>query len=258
MVHVGLRAQASVILTCPGVDLATLADYRGPNERTPDDGFASEVAALSSRWAARAGAPESDYAKRRNRLRRRLEDAGAWEEEEAVRRQLRSTLPQPGREDFPVDGPPARPDGLDLLPLFWDKRDGPVALASEPSGWELLELAPGGGIRRTVGTAPPPMSPPALTERAGAALRGYLRYWLERDQLFSIVHRQLFEAPSGTVGDCVRLELRSIGAHVLTAAAVLSSAFRGHVGALSESDLLLGVRAVDQDMLDSPSWSAPF
>jgi len=192
--------------------------------------------------------------RRRRKVVRALEDDGRWEEEEEVRRELRRALPLPTADDFPAPNPPSTDDGLELLPLFFDGRDAPVAMAQGLGGWELLELRPGGGIARSLGVVPPPDRPPTVNEDAMPLMAGYLRYWLERDALFGAVHLRMLEATDGSVTEWVGEELRAIGALVLSRAEVRAKVRRGVVDRLTPAELLDGIRATDQDLLDRTSW----
>jgi Putative zinc- or iron-chelating domain len=254
--HVGLRAQVTVVLTCPGVDLTFLTDYRGPDRAGPSTGFDEELAALRARVDGKLGRELEASQRRRRRVVRALEADGRWEEDEEVRRRLRRELPVPLAEDFPVEDPPAQDDGLALLPLFFDGRDGPVAVAGSPGGWELVELRETGGVASSLGGAAPPDRRPALSDDATRALEGYLRYWLERDLLLGVVQLGMLEDRDGSVTERAAAELRGIGAVALSRAQVLASVRRGTSGPLSAGELLAGIRAADQDLLDRASWGS--
>ena len=254
--HVGTRLQAVVVLTCPGVDLASLEGYAGPQNAPGGRGFDGELAALRSRSEASGVRRLEESRRRRNRVVRALERGGRWVEEEEVRRELRGRLPLPLDEGYPGDPPPPARDGLELLPLVFDGRDGPVALAGRPEGWELFELQPSGGIRTRLGVLPPPSQRPDLTPQAERILQGYLRYWLERDQLFGAVHLDMMEDSEGDVTDRVASEVRRIAATTVSRAYVLSALLRGNVGELSGADVIQGIRATDQDLLDRPTWGS--
>ncbi len=162
-------------------------------------------------------------------------------------------MPRP--EDFPCEDPPEAADGLERLPLFFDGRPGPVALAGGLGGWELLELRATGGSE-PLGVVPPPDRPPELSVEGQELLRGYLSYFLERDALFGTVIPTIGADSSATVRDEVEAELRAIGAMVLSRADVRKRGLRGGSGALSARDVEEGIRATDQDLLDRPTWGA--
>lgn len=255
--HVGARLQATVVLSCPGVDLAALRLFGSGGAPTRSDvvrGFDTELAALRERVDPSALRRLESSARRRRKIARLLEEDGRWEDDDVVRGRLRGSLPLPGPEDFPAAEPPSADDGIDALPLFFDGRNAPVTLAAGLGGWELRELAAGGGFARSLGVIPPPTRPPELHPDAAAYLEGYLRYWLERDALFGTVHLAMIRAAEGTVSDWVAAELRAIGALVLARAEVRAKLARGVVDRLSSTELLDGVRASDQDLLDRETW----
>ncbi len=252
--YIGTRLQAIAVLTCPGVDLTFLAGYRGPEGAAPPEGLDSELAALRARVPVNVERRLEESRRRRRQISRKLASDGRWVDEDEVRRQLREHLPIPLDDDFPAWDPPSREDGLELLPLVFDHRNGPLALAARPEGWELLELRPKGGIEESLGVALPPDGLPVHTEEAQRILASYLRYWLERDQLFGVVHLGMVTNRQGDVTDCVAAELRQIGAVVLSRASLFATLCRGRVGELSGADVCQGIRATDQDLLDRPAW----
>ncbi|MGP8078033.1 MAG: YkgJ family cysteine cluster protein [Thermoplasmata archaeon] len=254
--HVGQRLQATVVLTCPGVDLEVLEGYRGPEGAAPPHGFDTELVALRGRVDPSVQPRLDASERRRRRIARALGAEGRWEEEDAVRRRLRDRLPMPSAEDYPAEGPPSEEDGVELLPLVFDGRAGPVAFASGLGGWELLELRPTGGFERSLGVVPPPSRPPPVAEEAARLLSGYLRYWLERDLLFGAVHLAMTEGREGSVTDWVAAELERIGALTLSRAHALAAGRRGDVGRLSKEDVRDGIRATDQDLLDRATWGS--
>ena len=256
--YVGNRLQAVAVLSCPGVDLAFLEQYGGSATAAPPRGLDAELSALRSRISLRVNRSLEESRRRRRRISRDLEIDGRWVDESEVRRQLQSRLPLPQDGDFPPPDPPPQEGGLDLLPLVFDGRAGPLAFAAGSAGWELLELRPHGGVATSLGLASPPDRLPPLSDEARRVLSGYLRYWLERDQLFAVVHLLMTENRRGDVTDCVAGELRRIGALAISRASVLARLCRGTDGPLSRTDLQQGIRATDQDLLDREGWGIRF
>ncbi len=252
--YVGTRLQAVAALTCPGIDLAFLDGYGGPETASPPQGLDAALAGLRARISGSVDRRLEESRRRRRQISRAVARDGRWVEEAEVRRQLQEELPVPRNDDFPPGAPPSQEEGLELLPLVFDAREGPLALAARPEGWELLELRPRGGVEKSLGVALPPERLPVLSEAAWRILAGYLRYWLERDQLFGIVHLEMAENRRGDVTDCVAAELRQIAAIAVSRAYVLASLCRGSVGPLSGTDLHQGIRATDQDLLDRQAW----
>jgi Fe-S-cluster containining protein len=252
-IHVGDRLQATVVLSCPGVDLAGLQGAP-VSSRSGPEGFDSELAAVRARIEPSTARRMDVSRRRRQRIVRLLDNSGRWEEEEDVRRLLRDSIPLPADEDFPALEPPSEDDGMDRLPLFFDGRAGPVALSAGLGGWELHELSPNGGFVRSLGVVPPPEEPPPLTSDASELLVGYLRYWLERDAFFGALHYDMLEGADGTVSEWAAEELRSIGAVTLARAELRAKIARGEVDRLTPVDVANGIRATDQDLLDRESW----
>jgi Fe-S-cluster containining protein len=251
--HLGVRVQATLVLSCPGLDLAPLVGWR-PRPTGDGRGLDDELAAVRSRIDGAAARRLAEATRRRARIARALRSEGRWVEEQDVREELRRNLPVPGPEDFPVPEPPVPEDGLDALPLFFDGRAGPVGLASDLGGWHLLELRAGGGVERTIAVVPPPTTEPTATAEATALLEGYLRYWLERDLLFATTHLEMLESDSGNVTEWIADELREVGATALARADVRARARYGERRRLSADDVRDGIRATDQDLLDRDGW----
>ncbi|MGA8542504.1 MAG: YkgJ family cysteine cluster protein [Thermoplasmata archaeon] len=252
--HVGTRVQVTVVLSCPGVDLSPLVHFHVRADETRGTEFASELAALRERVDSRTSRRLDASRRRRRKIAKELESSGRWEEETEVRDRLRGEIPLPTAEDFPVADPPSPDDGVELLPLFFDQRSAPVALAEGLGGWELHEISPVGGFARTLGVVPAPDRPAEMTSDAAALLRGYLSYWLERDAFFGAVHLRMIDSADGTVTEWAYDELRAIGALTLARAEVRAKFARGSVDRLDVADLANGIRATDQDLLDRDSW----
>jgi Fe-S-cluster containining protein len=253
-VHLGERLQASLVLSCPGVDLGALEEERPFHVRPAPRGFETELASVRRRIDPGTGRRQKEAERRRGRLVRALEREGRWMEEDTVRRQLHDRVPLPAPEDFPAEDPPSAEEGLERLPLYFDGRAGPVALAEGLGGWEALELRAAGGVTRHLGSVPPPASPPELDPAANGLLAGYLRYFLERDLLLAAILPRMAETEEGTVMEWAEEELRSIGA-IVVSRAVVRAKLAGAVGErLTRTELAAGIRASDQDLLDVPTW----
>ena len=254
--HIGTRVQATVVLTCPGVDISALREYRDARDAGEPQGFRPELGALLARVDSGVRSQLDGSERRRLRLVRLLQREGRWEDEEVVRRRLRQSIPMPKAGEYPTEDPPSPKEGLERLPICHVGRRGPVAFARGGAGWELLELRPTGGVERSLGSAVPPSDPPKLAADAVRTLEGYLRYWLGRDQLFGTVHLAMREEGSGTVTESIAQELRRIGALTVSRAAVLSSLLRGSANPLTADDVVQGIRATDQDLLDRDGWGS--
>lgn len=251
-VHVGGRLQATVVLTCPGVELDPLRVPRARREEPPQ-GFESELASIRARTGNRGDARWEAALRRGRRVERALRAEGRWVEDAVVRDVVRRDPPRPSDREFPVENPPEVSDGMANLPLFFDGRRAPVALANRWGSWELLELSPTGG-GASLGVIPPPERCPELRPPAVALLDGYLDYVLERDAFLASVQLAALEAEDGTVADWARADLVELGAVVLARGSVRAKlAGRGN-GPLTVEDVANGIRATDMDWLDRPTW----
>jgi Fe-S-cluster containining protein len=254
LVHVGSRLQATLVLSCPGVDLAAL-ERTGPySARAPPRGFDTELASVRSRIGPQVARRRKEGERRKSRIVRALERTGRWVDEDQARSELSDRPLGPGAEDFPAPDPPTAEEGLDRLPLYFDARAGPVALAAGLGGWEALELNPSGGVAHHLGQLPAPTRPPGLDRGAEELLEGYLRYFLARDLLFASLLPRMLDAAEGTVTEWAAAELRMIGALVISRG-VIRAKLRGAPGdRLSRDELAAGIRASDQELLDVPTW----
>jgi len=173
--------------------------------------------------------------------------------EEDVRERLRASTLAPSDADFAPTEPPSPEDGLELLPMFYDARSGPVALATALGGWNTLELAPEGGAV-TAGVIVPPDRRPRLEPIAERLLEGYLHYFLERDCFLAAVHLEVARRPAGDVLDAARADLHAIGSDVIARGAIRAKLLGTDGARLSGADIERGIRATDQDWLDRPTW----
>jgi hypothetical protein len=236
------------------VGLEELGDARPFDVREDPVGLDAEMASVLGRIESASPRRLREAGRRRARLVRTLERAGRWVEEEEVRAELRGAIPFPGTVDYPVEDPPSADDGLELLPLYFDGRSGPVALAGGLGGWEALELRSSGGVARHLGAIPPPSVPPRIAREGEALLRGYLAYFLERDLLFASVVPRMVEAEEGSVTEWIEEELRRIGATVVSRALVRAKVSGGGINPLTSAEIADGIRATDQDLMDVPTW----
>jgi Fe-S-cluster containining protein len=252
-VHVGSRLQATVVLSCPGLSLEGLRSSAATRPAYAAMGLEEELSSVRRRVTPAVARTLTEAGRRRRRIVRELESQGRWVDEEDVRRKLVTGRLIPRPEEYSPDVPPGADEGLELLPMYYDGRAGPVALAEGLGGWELLELSAEGGSD-SIGLVVPPDRPPTLEPLAEALLEGYLRYWLARDSFLGAVHLEMLSTGEGTVVDAALGDLHSIGSTVLARGAIRAK-LRGEDGAqLSVGDIELGIRATDQDWLDRPTW----
>jgi Fe-S-cluster containining protein len=253
-VHVGERLQASLVLSCPGLDLGRLGGVPPHDGSGEAFGLSREISSVRSRVNSDASRRLVGARRRHRRLQRRFESEGRWVPESETRSRLQREPPWPEDGDFGAEGLPRAEDGLERLPLFFDARPGPVAIADALGGAELLEVRTEGGVARSLGVFPTTERRPRLTDDGARLLRGYLRYWLGRDRLFGTVLLAMADADDGDVLEWTASELRAIGATTL-ARAILRARARGEGDReLGAEDVARGIRATDQDLLDRPTW----
>ena len=252
-VHVGHRLQASVVLSCPGITAEAFEALGARGSRPEPVGFETELASIAERLGA-ATARRLDAASRRGRaLEHRLRARGRWNEPDEVRATLSDDLELPDADDFPVDGPPSLDEGVENLPLFFDRRAGPVAFSEEVGGWALTELAPS-GEHRPLTTLVPPDRPPVLEPAAERLLAAYLRYWLDRDAFWAATALEMEQEPEGTLLERARRALHEVGAQTVARASVRRKLRLGAADRLARDDVWEGIAATDQDWLDRPTW----
>ncbi len=253
-VHVGTRLQATAVLSCPGLTLDRLVRPEVGASGSGPSGLERELESVRSRIDAGTARRVADAARRRRRIVRELESGGAFRPEDEVRAVLREEIPWPRDEEFPAEEPPPSGDGLATLPLYFDGRRGPVALSQGVGGWAVLELAEEGGVAADLGVVPPPERCPSTDDAGAELLRGYLRYWLERDALFGYLLQSGATEAGEDLVESTRTELRRIGAQVLSRAEVRAKVTGRRPGELGAAAVADGIRAYDQDGLDRPTW----
>jgi Fe-S-cluster containining protein len=254
-VHVGERLQATAVLSCPGLRWTeALVGRPVAPPASGAFGLEAELAAVRRRIGPPVRRRLEAAARRRRRIVRSLEDDGRWEDEDDVRAALGRDLPMPRDGAFWPEDPPPESDGLVSLPLFFDRRAGPVAIAAGVGGWKLLELSAEGGVRAELGTYPAPDRVPELEPAGRDLLRGYLAHWLARDAFFGYAVLVAERSGSGSLREVAARELRAIGATALARALLRARARRSGPYRLSAEDVADGIRATDQDLLDRPTW----
>ncbi|MCI4329794.1 MAG: YkgJ family cysteine cluster protein [Thermoplasmata archaeon] len=249
-VHVSDRAQASLVLSCPGIDAAGILRWSGgPPIPVGPRGLDAELDAADAEWVRSGTERELDrHAVRRGR-------SVSLHDLAALRAGLHRELPWPVDEDFPSEEPPDPSDGLAGLPVTFVPGHGRVAFATHAGGWMLFELSEAGDEPGTLGVIPPPTATPEVTTQGEQLLRGYLHYLLERDDAVEGVLAQ--EAPEGSVEEGLAADLIRTAATVLSRASVLQR-LDGRDGALDAADLWEGVRATDAEWLDRPTTGRRF
>ncbi|MCI4324562.1 MAG: YkgJ family cysteine cluster protein [Thermoplasmata archaeon] len=249
-VHVSDRAQASLVLSCPGLDPSGLLRWSaGPPTAQAPVGLAAELAAAEAEWVRSGTERELDrHAVKRGRS---LSAAGVT----GLRAALHRELPWPEPTDFPSEDPPDAEDGFEELPITFVGAHGRVAFGSHPGGWMLLAISEAGDEPKTLGVVPPPTSPPPLTTAGEQLVRAYLHYLVERDDAIDGVFAQ--GGPEGPVTDAVAADLVRTAATVLSRASVLQR-LDGREEPLDAADIWDGIRATDAEWLDRPTTGRRF
>ena len=254
--HAGLRVQATLVLSCPGVDLAGLA-ASGPAASLPadsDDGLGTErqtIAALTQTpdFPTVVAEAQADH----DRLRRRSRGVSHPGEEARARVRWASRPPAIRSGDFPAPAGPSEEDGLESLPIFHDRAHGIVAIAETAGGIDLLALDPRGGVKDRIGTYPLPVRRPALEPAAATLLSGYLGHLALRDAFADAVRFRWWEE-----GDAVGFlelfeeELRNAGTTVLARSTLRAMLAGRPGGVLDAAAVAEGIRATDAELLDQP------
>jgi Fe-S-cluster containining protein len=249
-VHLGERAQASLVLSCPGIGLEALVSPEGPSGALPGSGLDAELAAV--RAEARSAPLGELLRDSGRRFERALRRAGVSRREfEEVRRSVADLrLPERTESELSPPGPDAP---LEELPLLWLPGRGVLLLSSHEDGsYEPLAARERGGVADRLGRYTPPELEPDLDEGGRSLLDGYLRYLLRRDQYpWSVLHA--FDPEEEELETAMRRSLGDVRGELLARASILAQLGGGTGARLRAEEVGRGVRAIDSDLLDRPS-----
>ncbi len=254
-VHLGLRPQATVVLSCPGVsffgeDGAAATGKSAP----PPAGLEDELAAVEREYArAPAARRLSESSRRWNALRNRLTRQEGWAEPSEIRVELRSDLLAGVRASYPPPAPPSGEDGIESLPLWFDPGAGLVAVAEHAAGWEVRTVEETGTRSRSLGVWPAPSEPPKLTFPGERVLLRYLELLLDRDFTYWAAAERIRADGGPSLSDAVREDLGRFGALVLARGELIDRLRTGGGHALGPELARDGVRATDGEFLDRPT-----
>ncbi len=253
-VHMGERLQASLVLSCPGVDPARLDGWGTSLAPGPvHSGLDGEVNAVMVE--ARRPATGVRFAAARRRWVRgarrllgpnwsgRLADLRATLHEEVET--LARAAPAGGE-------PPDDEEGLERLPLFFDENAGRIAIAAHPVGWAFLAMRESGGTDGPPTIVPSPPSSVDMEAPARSLLVGYLRYWIERDSLFGAAMAVAEPSDPEDLRMTLRGDLEEIASTVKGRGWARRRLAGDHRRELSRAAILEGIRATDADLLDRP------
>jgi Fe-S-cluster containining protein len=254
-VHVSHRAQVSVVLTCPGLDLTDLPQWGHGNrgDRVGPD-FRHEVHSVELEVRRAAASGQMRRASQRHQtVQRRLRRKGSWQTEAEVRTRLQGRLDEFIPTELATEERVGEADDLESLPLFYDPMLGRVAWRSAPGGVEFLVLGERGGISKHLEVLDVPNTSPGLEESSRMLMRGYLGYLLERDATISAAYEYLLEGEPELPETIVAEDLQKIAGQVLRLATLRRALTSDRRGPLSALDIENGIRATDMDILDRPT-----
>jgi len=253
-VHLSWRAQASIVLSCPGVDLSLLHGIRRGGEDAAPTGLAREVAAAAAAVNRVAKADRDRIERRWFRAVREAESGG--ETVDGARTELLSHLPSVEPEDLGEESLPESSAGVDRLPMFFDERYGRVALAATSQGIEVLVLDERGGAPERLATLPPVELPPRLTARGADLFDSYRRYFVARDAFVGMALADDSWDPATPISERLSGDLHEIGGTVLARARIRALLAGGSGELLDAEEVADGIRATDADYLDRPTVGA--
>jgi Fe-S-cluster containining protein len=253
--HLGLSAQASVVMACPGVDLSALSRWGGELPPSEDPvGFDSEIRAADEELRETPWADwRHEHERLLARLERRLTAEGRWEDPEELRRELFLHPPGPDARGQ-LTLPPPESGALEELPVFFDPQFGRVALRSSgPQEYSLETLLELGGPGESLGRFHLAADLPELTPEGARMLRGYVRYLVVRDHFFWAALHELRSGAQDSLRERLRSNLVEASTEVLRRATVRGQLHGESGQRLGPEEVLDGVRAVDAELLDRPT-----
>ncbi|MEM0128621.1 MAG: YkgJ family cysteine cluster protein [Thermoplasmata archaeon] len=256
------RWQASIVLSCPGVDLEPLRQGGDPREgpsSPPADSLRREID--RARWIATSPAMCRAFRgaalRRSHSLRRLLGRQPLWAEVDSARSALLRMLPiLPAHPEEAEPLPDVR-EGAEYLPLVAAPAARPIALATDGGVPTVFELDPFGRLTLR-GRYRPLDRIPAPDGAAREWLAGYQGYWLDRDAFWDGLVAGAEGCPGAVPGplEAGQMTLRKIAATVLLRAAILAQ-HRGTTGTLTDTDAIVdGIRATDADLIDAGGYGA--
>ena len=253
--YVSERVQVSVVLTCPGVDLAGLGNFATGSHRSGiSTSLSSEVEFVNREVRSAAERGRLRWASRRRQaVERRLRTRGGWQPEEEIRLHLRRQVDRWIPTDLPPADGPTEAEALETLPMFYDPAFGRVAWRVHSAGMEFFTLHEEGGKARELEVLDTPNRSPGFDPAGQALLRGYLAYLLERDATVGAAYDYLLDAEPQLPELVVVDYLQQAAGQVVRMACLRRALTSDHRGPLTEFDIENGIRATDMDVLDRPT-----
>ncbi len=253
-VHLGSRAQATVVLSCPGV---ARPGWTGSGDRSgagPPTGLDLELATVQEEYERRVRPEHLElYRRKWDRLGERRRSRGRWTPPEEIRDELGEVAAEIALERFPPEPPPAATGPVEELPIVFVPGTGLVALADRDGRVELTRLEESGVRSRSLGSLPPPEVRPDLSPAGRRALSAYLEHLLARDLTYWAAAETARSLPDADLLEIVEDDLGHYGASVLARAELLRRHQGTDPGPLSADDVWEGVRATDGEVVDRPT-----
>ena len=250
-VHLGPRAQATLVLSCPGLSAMPPSSGGTKREGRAPVGLEAELRAVEQELGR---LPVAEWRRAEGTWRRAARTVDASDPllrtSRAAARRSNPGISAEAARDPTI---PTEADGLDRLPMFFDERFGRVAIAASGEQVDLLVLRENGGIDRRLATFPRAVQPPSLTADAARRLAAYRDHLLERDAFVGAALRASEGEGTEAFTDQLASDLdTALGATV--ARGRLRSLLSGRTGGpLSERELVEGIAATDADYLDRPT-----
>jgi len=253
--YVSDRVQVSVVLSCPGVELAPLLRLGEDSSAGALSGdLASEIETVNSEVArAEASGQLRSVAQRRRQVERRLSRAGLWQSEGEIRERIQGQLDHFIPSELTDDDSPDEESELEALPIFYEPSLGRVVWRRHPGGVEFLSIRESGGIAAHLEVLVPPTRSPPLADGARTMLRGYLQYLLDRDATIGVAYDRLLRGEPDSPELVVARDLQDTAGQVIRLATLRRALVSDRRGELLVQDLEDGIRATDMDILDRPT-----
>ena len=257
LTHLGGRAEATVVLGCPGVGLDFLDGWRADRAAglPPPEGLDTELAAARAEGPPDSLAPLLDAVRReRDRLDRALRRRGHPRPIEAEAEELAERPIDPEQLAPRGTWEPPEEDDLEALPILFEEGEGLRALRSRPEGrYQYLRLDERGGPATPAGEYALPRSTGRLTGPARSLLAGYRRYLLAREPFRFACLFEVRANRRATPREQLEADLGEVLGEVVRRAAVHALATGAPSGELGREAIAAGIRATDAEVLDRPT-----
>ena len=255
LVHLGVRAQVSAVLSCPGIDLSTIPpEEPGPRNGTRPVGLDAEITAVREEFASRLAAVRSQRSARS--MRAALRKAGVTSGDVTeLQARVASRIPEILRSGESPWLLPHRNAGLETAPMTYFPEIGRVAMLSRGNRGVLLSVAETGGVRAELGEFPLD-SPTRVSGEAAPLLRRYLAYAARRDGLVAGLLMESRIHGVRELESALSREIAMISATVAQRGAILRRLAGAPGDELSVGAVEDGIRATDAELVDRETVGA--